>query len=319
MTQGQIEITDIHWLMDILQNIDVGLVVLDRDYRIHLWNGFMESHSGISPQKAKDQILFSLFDEIPEAWFRQKAEPVFQLRTRTFTIWEQRPFLFRFYNSRPITGQSELMFQNTTIIPLESLDRTVNHICLIVYDVTDTAISRGEVSKANESLSAVTSRDSLTGLLNRDSWLPTLDHAIAEHRNHQQSSALLVVDLDHFRDVNRVLGHVRSDEILKRIATALSTLAQENCTARIGGELFALLLKNTESEQAIATAERLRRGIAGLTKSAGTDISASVGVAMSHDALTDAQDWLNCADKALYHAKESGKNKTTLYQYKTQE
>ena len=50
MSETHIEIGDIHWLMDILQNIDVGLVVLDRDYNIHVWNGFMESHSAISPQ-----------------------------------------------------------------------------------------------------------------------------------------------------------------------------------------------------------------------------------------------------------------------------
>ena len=63
MSQGQIEITDIHWLMDILQNIDVGLVVLDTDYNIHLWNAFMDSHSGISPQVAKGQNLFDLFPD----------------------------------------------------------------------------------------------------------------------------------------------------------------------------------------------------------------------------------------------------------------
>merc|ERR1712000_460108 len=56
MSEANIELGDIHWLMDILQNIDVGLVVLDRNYDIQLWNGFMESHSGLSPQV---QILTS--------------------------------------------------------------------------------------------------------------------------------------------------------------------------------------------------------------------------------------------------------------------
>lgn len=316
MGQGQIEITDIHWLMDILQNIDVGLVVLDRSYHIQLWNGFMESHSGISPQNAKDKTLFELFPEIPESWFRQKSEPVFKLKTRTFTIWEQRPFLFRFYNARPITGRSELMFQNTSIIPLESLDKTVNHICLIVYDVTDTAISRNDIHRANESISAITTRDSLTGLLNRQTWLPVLEETLSNAQHEKCSAALMIIDLDHFRDVNRAIGHSRADELIKRIATALKSLGGDLAGARLGGELFGLILKDKSAEQAVATAERLRRAIASLSQGAGTDISASIGVATTNATVKDATEWLNCADKALYHAKESGKNRTTLFQHK---
>ncbi|MDF1762657.1 MAG: PAS domain-containing protein [Oleibacter sp.] len=142
MQQTNIEMEDIHWLMDILQHIDVGLVVLDKKYQIQLWNGFMESHSGISPQKAKDQCLFNLFPEIPEEWFRRKSDPVFQLGSRTFTVWQQRPYLFHFGNYRPITGQAEHMYQNTTIIPLQSINKEVSHICLIVYDVTDVAVNQ---------------------------------------------------------------------------------------------------------------------------------------------------------------------------------
>lgn len=152
MTDSNFDIGDIHWLMDILQNIDVGLVVLDRNYDIHLWNGFMESHSGISPQNAKGQNLFELFEEIPQDWFTQKSEAVFQLKTRTFTIWEQRPYLFKFKNYRPITGRAATMYQNTSIIPLESVNKTVDHICIIIYDVTDVAINREDAVNAARTL-----------------------------------------------------------------------------------------------------------------------------------------------------------------------
>merc|ERR1712000_205888 len=72
MSEANIELGDIHWLMDILQNIDVGLVVLDRNYDIQLWNGFMESHSGLSPQVARGENLFTLFPEIPKDTKKQK-------------------------------------------------------------------------------------------------------------------------------------------------------------------------------------------------------------------------------------------------------
>lgn len=146
MTNEQIHLGDIHWLMEILQNIDVGLVVLDQQYNIQLWNAFMESHSSISPQKARGQNLFQLFPDIPQDWLQRKTEPVFQLRTRAFSLWEQRPYLFHFKNYRPITGRAPFMYQNISMIPLESVDRQVEHICLIIYDVTDVALSRNSQS-----------------------------------------------------------------------------------------------------------------------------------------------------------------------------
>ena len=316
MSQGQIEITDIHWLMDILQNIAVGLVVLDTDYNIHLWNAFMDSHSGISPQVAKGQNLFDLFSEVPEDWFRNKAEPVFQLKTRTFTIWEQRPYLFKFRNSRPITGRTEFMYQNTSIIPLESPDKRVNHICVIIYDVTDTAVGRLDINQAQETLTEIQSQDALTGLLNRTSWLPVLENLCSKEAQHAEPSSLLIIDLDHFRDLNRELGHDKGDEILKRLGAALQTLGGETHGARLGGELFGLILKGKDATQAVSTAERLRRSIATLNKGSTTLISASIGVAGWHPSVTSAIEWLSCADKALYHSKESGKNRTTLYQHK---
>ena len=80
------QINELHWLMEMLHTIDVGLVVLDRNYKIQIWNGFMENHSGLLPREVKDKVLFPLFDEIPEDWFKRKAESVFLLKNKAFTI-----------------------------------------------------------------------------------------------------------------------------------------------------------------------------------------------------------------------------------------
>ena len=145
---------EMHWFMDILQTIDVGLVVLDKEYNIKLWNGFMENHSGLRPDQAKGQNLFSLFNEIDENWFRKKADSVFLLNTRAFTISEQRPYLFKFSNNHPITGRSEFMYQNATIIPLNNVDGSTEHICLIVYDVTNSAMSKRDLEGIKSLLDA---------------------------------------------------------------------------------------------------------------------------------------------------------------------
>ena len=81
------QINELHWLMEMLHNIDVGLVVLDRNYTIQIWNGFMENHSGLLPREVKDKELFALFKEIPKDWFIRKAESVFLLKNKAFLVF----------------------------------------------------------------------------------------------------------------------------------------------------------------------------------------------------------------------------------------
>ncbi len=319
MKDPNIEFGDIHWLMDILQNIDVGLVVLDRDYRIQLWNGFMESHSGISPQNAKEEILFDLFDEVPRDWFMQKAEPVFQLKTRTFTIWEQRPYLFKFKNYRPITGRASIMYQNTSMIPLESIDRSVDHICLIIYDVTDIAVNRNDVISANQSLRELHQYDHLTELYNRPHWEPKLADEFRRSQRNGRASALVLIDVDDFRLVNANYGHQAGDEVLRTLAGALrQTLRQTDHACRFTGETFAVMLVDTDAQQAVHFAERIRKDVEHMTITApGHELSVtvSIGVAASQPAFDSPAQWQQAASKALNHAKEAGRNRTTLYQH----
>ena len=63
MTNSSTEFAEMHWLMDVLQSIDIGLVILDRDYKIQLWNGFMENHSGLRPDQVHDKPLFESFND----------------------------------------------------------------------------------------------------------------------------------------------------------------------------------------------------------------------------------------------------------------
>ena len=317
MTNAQIQLDDIHWLMDILQNIDVGLVVLDRDYHIQLWNGFMESHSGISPQKARGENLFGLFPEIPKDWLMRKAEPVFQLKTRAFTIWEQRPYLFRFKNYRPITGRASVMYQNVSIIPLESVDRQVNHICLIIYDVTDIAVSREDARNAYQSLSELNRYDQLTGLLNRTVWLQELDREFMRCKRSVQPSTLVLIEPDHFRQINRQKGHLFGDLLLQSLASGLTqTQRQTDLSCRFNSEVFGALLVDTDEEEAMNFARRLLRLSGSLPGSDSVPGLAhlSVGIARFQNNFSDAASWLQAADKALYHARSSGGNQISVYQ-----
>ncbi len=133
------DMAEFHWMMDMVQTVDVGVVVLDKNYHVKVWNGFMESHSGLLPSQVQNKSLFELYPHISAEWFIRKAQPVFELRTRAFMTWEQRPFLFKFPNYRPITGSEDYMYQNITLSALASATGQVDNICMMIYDVTDVA------------------------------------------------------------------------------------------------------------------------------------------------------------------------------------
>ncbi|QCZ94399.1 PAS domain-containing protein [Salinimonas iocasae] len=145
MSESLEELQAFHWMMDMLQTVDVGIVVLDREFRVKVWNGFMESHSGMLPSDVRDKTLFTLFPDITESWFAQKARPVFELKTRAFMTWEQRPYLFKFPNYRPITGNEQYMYQNITLSPLVSANGRVENISMMIYDVTDIAAGKKQL------------------------------------------------------------------------------------------------------------------------------------------------------------------------------
>ncbi|MEH6450707.1 MAG: diguanylate cyclase [Oleispira sp.] len=320
MTKPGAEFGEMHWLMDVLQSIDVGLVILDRDYKIQLWNSFMENHSGLCPDDVHDKPLFESFTDIPETWFRQKAEPVFELKTRTFTIWEQRPYLFKFKNSRPITGRSSTMYQNSSIMPLESIDGTVNHICLIIYDVTDIAVNQKDLTNANGHLAYLSQIDNLTELLNREFWEKEFKR---EHKRCIRTStpcSLVMFDIDNFKTINNNHGHQAGDEVIRTLASMVRQTAREtDICGRYGGEEFSILLVDTDATAATNFTERLRKKVAGLVvniEEHEIQFTISAGIAEYSKKFEKPSLWLEAAEKALTHAKNNGRNKTTVYQSK---
>lgn len=145
MSQQLDDLLEFHWMMDMLQTVDVGIVVVDRAFKVKVWNGFMESHSGLLPSDVRDKSLFSLFPAIKQDWFEKKAKPVFDLKTRAFMTWEQRPYLLKFPNYRPITGSELYMYQNITLSPLTSATGTVDYISMMIYDMTDVAVGKKQL------------------------------------------------------------------------------------------------------------------------------------------------------------------------------
>lgn len=308
---------DFHWMMDVLQYIDVGLIILDERFNIQLWNAFMQNHSARLPSDVLGKNLFDTFPELPEAWFRRKAETVFSLHNSAFTTWEQRPYLFRFKNYRPITGIAEFMYQNSTIIPLKDTTGTVEHLCLIIYDVTEVAINRIQIQKANSQLQHMSRTDGLTGLLNRKTWEAELNTEFKRFSRYNHQSSLIMFDIDHFKKVNDGYGHTAGDEVIRQTAKAAKECLRDiDIAGRYGGEEFAILLSETDPQGAFVVAERIRKKIEALEivyEGQTIKFTISLGIAGISMKCTEPVNWIDFADKGLYQAKHNGRNNSVIF------
>jgi diguanylate cyclase (GGDEF)-like protein len=308
---------EFHWLMDMLQTIDVGLVVLDRKYRVQAWNSFMENHSGKPPHQVREKVLFDVFPEISEDWFLRKTKAVFLLQNRTFTTWAQRPYLFRFRNYRPITGTEPYMYQNITISPLISASGSVDHICIIIYDVTDIASNSRQLQAANAQLGYLSRTDALTGLNNRGAWEASLRSEHARIRRTGENSTLVMFDIDHFKKINDSYGHPAGDQVIRETASVLmETMRETDIAGRYGGEEFAVILVDTGIDNAMIFAERLRERISALkVRHEDHEIKFTISIGLAAlDATQDSPEaWIQKSDKGLYQAKESGRNRTCRF------
>ena len=239
------------------------------------------------------------------------------LNTRAFTSWEQRPYLFRFRNTRPITGTEDFMYQNLTISPLSGPDGQVEKICLMVYDVTDIATSKRALETANEQLAKLSMTDRLTGLLNRGTWENLIDAEYERYRRYGHSTCLIMFDIDHFKAVNDTYGHLAGDEVIKYTAKVMKdNLRQSDSPGRYGGEEFGIILPETDAEGARVICERIREAIQNSTvqtTAAPIQYTVSIGIAPLTDRPENHMQWLQQADEALYAAKEGGRNRVVVF------
>lgn len=318
MSTDSTELNELHWMLDMVQTIDVGLIVLDAEYRVCLWNGFMENHSGLMPSQVKDQVLFDLFPELPKRWFIRKTQTVFGLKNRVFTTWEQRPYLFKFQNYRPITGIEPLMYQDITITPLMSTNGKVKHACLMIYDVTDTATNRKQLKEVNGRLEELSRTDGLTKLNNRRYWEEQLEQEFLRSQRSKSNSCLVMFDIDHFKQVNDNYGHHIGDIVIEKVSAILrDTLRETDTAGRYGGEEFAVILPDTDLQNAMNFSERLRKRIEACevaTPQGALRFTVSLGVAQLNNGEEHYQEWLVNSDTALYQSKESGRNCSSSFQ-----
>lgn len=164
--------------------------------------------------------------------------------------------------------------------------------------------------KLQTQLEYVASHDDLTGVFTRATFFDLLAKEIGRANRHLQSVSLLIIDIDDFKLVNDCHGHPVGDQVIKGFANlVVHELRKHDVFCRYGGEEFAILLPNTDSDEAYAVAERIRARFADFEMEGIASSTVSIGVMTSFEGSTTVMELIDFADKALYTAKNTGKNR----------
>lgn len=154
--------------------------------------------------------------------------------------------------------------------------------------------------------------DPLTGARNRRAMNEELKIAMASHRRHSDSYGLLVMDLDHFKQINDRFGHHIGDQVLVAFVELIKRCSRkEDRLFRFGGEEFLLLLPSTDTEGLRTAAQHLLSKVASELQSPGGAVTVSIGGAILHDG-EHWKSWLQRADECLYRAKSEGRNRAVI-------
>ncbi|MFC6334162.1 diguanylate cyclase [Paenibacillus septentrionalis] len=216
--------------------------------------------------------------------------------------------------------------------PVENaeLELTINkenhYFILDTYSLRDDGFTNGrmislknitERKEMERKLHELSVKDELTGMYNRRYFQSKFEEEIIRSERYQHDLSLIMIDLDHFKQVNDTYGHVAGDYVLKEVGRAIeSSIRRTDISARLGGEELAVLLPETKQSDAYEVAERIRLQIMELefeVEQGVFRVTASLGVTTQSEGFVIEQ-MMEEADKALYSAKESGRNKVVQSQ-----
>jgi diguanylate cyclase (GGDEF)-like protein len=158
--------------------------------------------------------------------------------------------------------------------------------------------------------------DPLTGIANRRAFLQGAEDLSKRHLAKPRPTAVLLIDLDHFKSINDRFGHALGDRVLEVFtASARQTLRTSDLIGRLGGEEFAAVMRDTPRDKALAAAERLRERFAQAAQEVDGRLvgaTVSIGLVFCQEAVLDIPELLAQADQALYFAKERGRNRVEI-------
>ncbi len=236
---------------------------------------------------------------------------------KVLKLWQPSGDIIKFtVNTSPIYDvKGELQGVLATFDDVTELEEKNQQL---VELVTKLEVAQEEIKERNKELHYMATRDPLTGCLNRRAFYQAFELEFNRAKNESLELTCFMVDLDKFKLVNDNYGHATGDEVIRMLADVLhSNTRKIDLVGRYGGEEFCVVLPGLTVEEAISVAERIRLRVnvdsIRIYAEKGPTITASIGVASIFDHAVDAADLNDQADRALYIAKESGRNRVVRW------
>jgi len=219
--------------------------------------------------------------------------------------WENEELLSVFRQS---VERYQLRYQNRNLLKkLQDMNARLE---------SEVAQRTSELKTANKLLEEQACHDPLTNLFNRRAFETRLRDEIERSSRYQHPISVAMIDVDHFKHLNDMEGHVHGDEALKKVAQIINRkIRRTDCVARYGGEEFVLMMPETSLEKARDICERLRNSIERAIfqgKKGEAFLTISIGVAAFPNHAEDLRELIDHADQALYEAKENGRNRVVV-------
>ena len=307
-------------LESVLGAMNMGTVVLDHAYRVVLWNGWMARHAGLATAAVVGQDFFTLFPELKGKRIDSAVQQALRDNFPSVLSQTLHKAPFALYAGAAARTAGERLQQAVAVTPIALAGSP--RLCLIQITDVSVAVNREKLLREQAlELRSQTFSDGLTGIANRRHFDVAMEMEIRRAKRASSPLSLLMLDIDYFKAYNDHYGHQQGDDTLVKVATTLAQMLQRplDLIARYGGEEFAVILPEMDAAQSQNMAEAMRKAVAALAiaheKSSHADhVTVSVGVA-THPVCEagDVPHLLGAADRALYSAKNGGRNRVVVH------
>ena len=297
--------------------VGFGLVLVDADAHVVLWNGWMTRHSGTSAQSALGLPLADVFGAAGQsASFTAALRNAlrYKLPVVLSNVLHRCPLPL--YAQLPASESAERMPHAVTLTPLTVAPWGA--CCLIQVNDSSLSISREKILQKNsDRLSREVMTDGLTRAFSRGFFDQFYQQEFARARRQSSKLSLIMVDVDFFKNYNDEYGHPAGDKVLIAVVQAMQEvlLRATDKLFRYGGEEFAVILPDCDQHKAMAIAEQLRLAVMALKLAHGkSETSSHLTISLGVSTLTSGQSCcaktqLEASDNALYLAKKQGRNR----------
>ncbi|RJR18080.1 MAG: sensor domain-containing diguanylate cyclase [Nitrospiraceae bacterium] len=290
----------------IFDTINIGLVILDREFRVQKWNRWMEVHSGVPENKIMGSLIFETFPNLNNPKFQRSCKSVFSFGNFCFFSQKLHHYLFPFKSTSYFESLFEYMQQSCAMGPLRDENNEIHSLFIYVQDVTEVAVYEHKLVELNL-------KDGLTGVFNRRYMEVKVREEFGRCKRYGGELSIIMFDIDFFKKVNDGYGHQCGDFILKSVSSRISSIIRNvDYLFRYGGEEFCCMLPETKLDGAMQAAERFRKAVMEMENhfdNSIINITISLGVAGLNEGIGTVELFIKKADEALYRAKHEGRNR----------